>query len=236
MGQSNRRTVRCRADEIDRLRQARGLSLEALASKAGVNLRTLQRWLAGQEAFIANVDAVAAALKVQPEEIIDRITQDSSSGCPDNTSRFTLGMTFEGSLTSLGQAKQIAEVSRSAVAELQRLGITVDRAEASILITQNDCETTRIISVVYGLLTDEAPCWIYVAVRPSMYNAFEEACKQKSDIMRKFAPFGEIIVSGHGTEPPSCITRRVGELYSSPGLIALAAAEERAASGGANTD
>jgi transcriptional regulator with XRE-family HTH domain len=51
-----------RADELDRLRQARGLSLERLALKADIHVKTLKRILDGQEARLETIQLLANAL------------------------------------------------------------------------------------------------------------------------------------------------------------------------------
>jgi transcriptional regulator with XRE-family HTH domain len=213
------RTVRCRADEIDRLRKARGLSLEELAAKAGVNMRTLQRWMAGHEAYIANVDAVATVLRVPPTAIIEGY--DESLRALDNhagDTRFVLRMTVSGTLLSADQARRLAEVPPSLIAELQRLGIHIDAADANVLVEDRTEERRRIVCLLYGARSTGEPCWIYAGVRPSMYVLFQQTIRNGDIVpyLYKFSVFGEIIVSGLGPYPPLEVTRKVYDLYSVP--------------------
>jgi hypothetical protein len=71
----------------------------------------------------------------------------------------------------------------------------------------------RTIILVYGLLEDGNTFWVFVAVKPSKYQAFLTAQKDGSLNLYQFAPFGEIIVSGVGKSPPDEITIKVAEMY-----------------------
>ncbi len=79
--------------------------------------------------------------------------------------------------------------------------------------TENTNELTRTIILVYGLLTSGEPFWVFVAVRPSQYQAFIAAQKDGSLNLHEFAPYGEIIVSGEGKSPPDEVTIKVAEMY-----------------------
>lgn len=79
--------------------------------------------------------------------------------------------------------------------------------------TTTNTDLTRTIVLVYGLLEDGNPCWVFVAVRPSAYQDFINAQKNGSLNLYQFSPFGEIIVSGVGKSPPDDITIKVAEMY-----------------------
>jgi hypothetical protein len=68
--------------------------------------------------------------------------------------------------------------------------------------------------LVYGKLETGGPFWVYVAVKPSMFQAFQEAEKSKTLDLYKFDEFGEIIVSGEGETPPEEVTLKVAEMYN----------------------
>ena len=77
--------------------------------------------------------------------------------------------------------------------------------------TNNDL--TRTIILVYGLLENGNPFWVFVAVKPSKYQDFMKAQKDGSLNLYQFTTYGEIIVSGVGTSPPDDITIKVAEMY-----------------------
>ena len=85
---------------------------------------------------------------------------------------------------------------------------------------------TRTIVLIYGLLENGNPCWIYAAVKPSKYQAFLTAHKEGKVDMYDFAPYGEIIVSGEGKTPPDEITLKVAEMYQTDPTKALENAEK----------
>lgn len=74
-------------------------------------------------------------------------------------------------------------------------------------------DLTRTIILVYGLLEDGNPFWVFVAVKPGQYQSFITAQKNGSLNLYQFAPYGEIIVSGIGKSPPDEITIKVAEMY-----------------------
>lgn len=79
--------------------------------------------------------------------------------------------------------------------------------------TTNNPDLTRTIVLVYGLLEDGNPFWVFVAVKPSQYQNFLTAQKDGSLNLYQFSPYGEIIVSGTGKSPPDDITIKVAEMY-----------------------
>ena len=72
---------------------------------------------------------------------------------------------------------------------------------------------TRTIVLMYGLLEDGGPFWLYAAVKPSQYQSFMAAQKDGSLDVYKFEQYGEIIISGKGRTPPDDITLKIAELY-----------------------
>ena len=72
---------------------------------------------------------------------------------------------------------------------------------------------TRTIVLIYGLLEDGGPFWLYAAVKPSKYVPFLTAQKEGTLDLYAFAPFGEVIVSGKGKSPPDEVTLKVAEMY-----------------------
>jgi len=84
----------------------------------------------------------------------------------------------------------------------------------------------RIIVLLYGLLDNGTPVWVFAAVRPSKYQQFITAQKEENLDMTKFDYYGEIIVSGEGKSPPDDVVLKVAEMYQTDPATLLAAAEE----------
>lgn len=73
---------------------------------------------------------------------------------------------------------------------------------------------SRIIMLVYGTMEHGGPFWCYVAVKPSMYEAFKQAESGGTLDLYNFDPYGEIIVSAEGETPPDEVTMKVAEMYN----------------------
>ncbi len=78
----------------------------------------------------------------------------------------------------------------------------------------NPDNISRIIMLVYGTLDTGGPFWCYVAVKPSMYDAFKEAESSGKLDLYNFDAYGEVVVSGEGEKPPVEVTEKVAEIYN----------------------
>ena len=85
-------------------------------------------------------------------------------------------------------------------------------------------ELARIIVLLYGLLGNGGPFWVFAAVRPAKYQGFLDAQKSGALDLRDFKAYGEVIVSGEGKSPPDEITLKVAEMYQSDSEALLQAA------------
>jgi hypothetical protein len=88
-------------------------------------------------------------------------------------------------------------------------------------------DLTRTIVLVYGMLESGSPFWVYVAVKPSKYQAFMTAQKDGTLDLYKFEPYGEIIVSGEGRMPPDEVTLKVAEMYQTDSTTATQDSENQ---------
>jgi hypothetical protein len=77
----------------------------------------------------------------------------------------------------------------------------------------NPDNISRIIMLVYGTMEHGGPFWCYVAVKPSMYDAFKRAETDGTLDLYNFESYGEIIVSAEGETPPDEVTIKVAEMY-----------------------
>ncbi|MEZ5691294.1 MAG: hypothetical protein R3D71_06490 [Rickettsiales bacterium] len=74
-------------------------------------------------------------------------------------------------------------------------------------------DPTRTIVLVYGMLENGHPFWVYVAVKSKLYPAFLKAQRDGTLNLYRFEDYGEIIVSGAGNSPPDEVTIKVAEMY-----------------------
>jgi hypothetical protein len=84
----------------------------------------------------------------------------------------------------------------------------------------------RIIVLIYGMLENGNPFWLFAAIRPSKYQLFLSAQKEGSIDLYHFDSFGEIIVSGEGKAPPDEITLKVAEMYQTDSNTLLQAMQD----------
>jgi hypothetical protein len=83
-------------------------------------------------------------------------------------------------------------------------------------MTDNSSPTNdlkRIIVLIYGMLENGSPFWLFAAVRPSKYQPFLTAQKEGKIDLYNFDSYGEIIISGEGKAPPDEVTLKVAEMY-----------------------
>ncbi len=73
--------------------------------------------------------------------------------------------------------------------------------------------TARIIVLLYGSMTNGKPFWLFAAVKPESYEAFQQAQKDKTLNFNAFEPYGEVIVAGEGQTPPPEVTLKIAEVY-----------------------
>lgn len=74
---------------------------------------------------------------------------------------------------------------------------------------------SRVIMLLNGHMDHGGPFWCYVAIKPSMFEAFKVAEREGAVDLYNFEEFGEVIVSAEGDWPPYEVTKKVGEMYGS---------------------
>ena len=71
----------------------------------------------------------------------------------------------------------------------------------------------RTIVLLYGIMDNGGPFWVFAAVRPGKYQLLVEMQKEGNLDLNTFGSFGELIISGEGKAPPDEITLKVAEMY-----------------------
>ncbi|MBN8543094.1 MAG: hypothetical protein J0M34_02395 [Alphaproteobacteria bacterium] len=77
----------------------------------------------------------------------------------------------------------------------------------------NPDQLSRVIMLLYGKMDHGGPFWCYVAVKPSMFDAFKAAETSGKIDLYNFEEYGEVIVSAEGQTPPEEVTLKVAEMY-----------------------
>ena len=166
--------------------------------------------MSGGEAYIANIFAIADALGVKFETLLDGYQPPTVRPADAFRDQY-LPLRRNDFARS---AHSLATLTPDIVASLAKIGITINVQQSQLSIVDHaGYDIRRIIMLVYGLLDTGGSFWCYVAVKPSKYREFVAIQKQGTLNLYKIDPLGEIIVSGQGATPPEEVTRKVAELF-----------------------
>lgn len=220
MNSKAKRTHTCRTDEIERLRNARGLSAERLAALAGIHLRTLRRIMKGRPAYLENISAIADVLKVPCDTLLATYKVPGYSPVSLQVNTFTLNIALTGTVDSQSQFATLATLTPDVISKLAALGIEVHSYDAQFTVSEKAGDAhQRVIVLIYGKLESGMSFWCFAAIKPSRYDAYYNAYATKTlNLYKDFeksneAAFGEIVVSGEGERPTREIVAQVAEWY-----------------------
>ena len=209
---SKRTEIIC-PEQVERLRKIKGWSLEKLATKARINIRTLRRNLAGKPAYWSTIGRLAEALGVTPEKLQLGYDDEAQKAPQIAAMPFSLDLQLTGETHTPQQIALIANLTAEVLARLASAGITVRASETTLAVLDPRDQSARVIYVVYGMLKTGDPFWCCVAVKPSKRHLFLQLQADDKLDLYKFDDFGEIIVSGDGKGPDEEIARQVAVLY-----------------------
>jgi len=80
----------------------------------------------------------------------------------------------------------------------------------------------RTIVLIYGVLDNGNPFWLFAAVKPSKYQNFQTTYREGNLDVHQFDQFGEILVCGEGKGPPDAVTLKVAEMYQTDAQTLMA--------------
>jgi transcriptional regulator with XRE-family HTH domain len=199
-----KRTVRLLAEEIERLRCAMGISLDSLAAKAHIDIKTLNRKMEGEPAYHRTARKIANVLGVPCEQI-----QEGSQLRPPQPAEFKLGLRVHGTINSKEQVGSLLAVVQDTIERLSKIGITVEAHESSLAVTQDN----RIIVFIFGKAAGDEDFYIFAAVRLDRYEAFLVAQKRNELDMHDFSTYGEVITTGWGKVPTNEVVEEIAKEY-----------------------
>ena len=84
---------------------------------------------------------------------------------------------------------------------------------SDIKIPEDKDALARVIVLIYGMLAGGKPFWVYAAVKPSKYEAFNVLKSENKLDLQTFDEYGELIIAGEGQTPPIEVTLKVAEVY-----------------------
>lgn len=214
-GQS--RTYRARVEEISRLQKKHGLTDEKLAAKTELSGPTVSRTLNGEMVYLSTIQAIANALKVDCDTLIEGYAPPQQPrSCHDDPRYLVNGeVRFTGVIPHCGNPNVIPEIALriSEIVKESGVQITAFQSQTTLIDLRGDA-VARIIVLIYGWLDTGSPFWVFVAVKPSRYQDFLVAQERSEVNLYHFEPFGEIIVSGDTESPPDEVLLSVSRRYN----------------------
>jgi transcriptional regulator with XRE-family HTH domain len=203
------RAYKLDAQLIKQRQEALGLSVDQLAYKAGVDRKTLQRWLGGRRALKANAEQLAMALGVTTERITGKAALE-----PQDSQLFEMNIKLGGRLSDASDPLAFTRATTALLRSLAENGVNVSHHQTNVNVhLLHDGEYTRTIVLVYGMFENGTRFWLYAAVRPSMYPLFVSNYKSGDIDLYNFEMYGEMLVFGEGDTPPDEATLKVAAMY-----------------------
>jgi transcriptional regulator with XRE-family HTH domain len=216
------RGYRLRAEEIHRLRLAKGLTVRALAKMAKVHVKTLQRWLKGGEARVDNAYELSVALGTDVQNLLEEIRPEAAESSSDDAtdrrsdSRFKINLSISGYAERPEALAYLVTITPQIIANLKALGCELADIESSLELAHYQGQTLkRTIVLLYGLSPKHDPqeFWVFAAIKADMYDLFLLAYHNDMVELEHFDKFGELIVSGFGCVPNDESIDLVAHLY-----------------------
>jgi transcriptional regulator with XRE-family HTH domain len=194
------------------LRESRGFSLESLAKKAGIHIKTLRRILAGQEARLSTIELLAQVLKVTSDDL----RADKPKRAEQNLSAFKFGLEVLGTLESMHQILDVLNTSSVIKNLLVESGIKVINLDSNLELFNRSGDLNRVFALCYGDLGLGKEIWLFVAIRPTQFDNFMFANATKTIDLNAFDPFGEILLMGEGKIPDKEVTLKLPNIFQIP--------------------
>ncbi len=188
----------CRVEEVQRLRVARGLSVEKLASKAQVDRKTIERLFKGRRLAVESIGRIATALGTTVDNLI--VEEDGGAVRVNHSqpSPFHYHLSVAGDVTSGDQAAELGRLALDGVSRLQDLGANI-RSHRAALMVGNALPDPKPLEVGTHVLvgvawtnTSGAKEHTLALVRECDYAAFELAVLDGSLDLRAFEPYGRL--------------------------------------------
>jgi len=133
MSKPRRSSCQCRVDEFERLRLARGYTIEELAKRAAVSKKTVERLIKGERVDLHTIRLLAEKLGVPPSAI--QAGQLIATTRVSQTSTFKLRVAVDGVCTSPTQAAEVGRMGSDIVSRLESTGVTVSSYREALIQT-----------------------------------------------------------------------------------------------------
>ena len=199
-----------RGDVVESLRLSRAMTLETLAGKVDVHVKTLRRILNGGNAHLATIQSIAKALATTPDSLRADIPREPVAAA----TRFSLELSIEGEVDDGDKLAFIVQITPKVIAMLAEHGITMSTHTTDLRLTEySGDEAMRTLVLIYGMLASRKPFWAFAAVMSYKYSLFLKDHKSGVIDITNFSQYGEIIVCDEGISPSDEVTLEVAKIY-----------------------
>jgi transcriptional regulator with XRE-family HTH domain len=217
MATGKRRYHPINKEEVLRLQRAMGLTVEQLALAAGLDWKTVNKWLNGEVkgGLISKVTKLAKALGVTADRIIEGpVTALNAAVEHADTHMFDMTIQLRGNLSDLSAAGAFPHATAALLQHLAACGVNVIRHQTNLnVLTSRDGDWKRIVTVVYGMFENGKPFWVFTAVRPEAYPLFVNNYKAGLIDMYNFDIYGEMLLFGEGEAPPDDAVLKIATMF-----------------------
>lgn len=192
------RTYPIRADVIERLREARGLSVAKLAERAGIDAKTLKRIQNGGNAFLETIQRIAKALNATP----DSLRADIEPEGKEALSQFTINISVTGTIRDTGVLAKITQLTPKLIAMLTEQGVSVDEHRSSIELSESvGDEWIRNIGFLFLIFADGKTGWVMTAIKTYLWQSYCDFLKSSDFDLRNLSTYGDALFFGDGNHP-----------------------------------
>jgi hypothetical protein len=185
-----------------------------LAGDAKVGIQTIHKMRRSERVQIAMIEKVASVFGKTVDDLTTKDVETKTEIIQNENHTFDMTIKIKGSLAEMRDAAGLAHAAEDMINMLSNKGIRVDSREVQAAIfTSQGTDLKRIIVLMYGILENGNPYWLFAGVRPSDYALFLAAQRENKLDLYNFSPYGEIIISGEGGSPPDEVTEKVAEMF-----------------------
>lgn len=208
MASAIKRTFHLDVEHFDLLMQQSGMTLEDLAAKSGIDLRTLRRKRKGEPAFLSTLREIARGLATTTSSLISQCDGQASTIPDRHPSRFRARLKLSGKFHSARQKEFLIRLNNQIMSDLAHEGITVTGQSFTIATTPIASAGALRLVLAVRSVTDNMPSWFLATVKPSLLSDFCQA----EEIDGTNFPFGEVLIAGWGRAIPRSVYKRASNL------------------------
>lgn len=206
------RTATVHPDTLERERARLAWSVELLAEKSGIHVKTIRRLMMGKPAYLSTIRAISGALGVPIAYLTGQLFNLLS---PD---AFELNIRTVGHVQSRKQFDQVVRETNAIVTRLRAKGISVVTHDVRVSLPKDKETSERIVLSVEGKRrvkvigivrsgTIPFSFWYFFAVKPAKLGELLQALIDKTLDSKEIRDhhFGEVLAEGHFDTVPEPI-------------------------------